>query len=82
MPDTSGGELLKRKKGDTIMKGIQAIVKKTKNATYNNPVPLYINYEMDTVYTTAGSNRFFLTNLIRENTKEDIMRAINRFAYM
>ena len=61
------------------MKGLKAAAKKTKGINYSTRIPLYYNPQNDTVYTTAGENRRFLTYLIRENTPEEIESTVKRF---
>ena len=50
------------------MKGLEKIALATKI----EKVSLYYSFETDTVYSETGENRYYVTDLIRENTPHDI----------
>ena len=44
--------------------------------------PLFYGIREDAVYTEDGEGRFYLTDLIRENTEDEIKRTVRRFMSM
>ena len=44
--------------------------------------PIYFSHKDQAVYTEAGPGRFYVTDLIRENTEEEIKAAIRRWMTM
>ncbi len=44
--------------------------------------PLYYSIREDAVYTSEGDGRYYLTDLIRENTEEEIVNTVRRFMSM
>ncbi len=61
------------------MKGLKAVSKKTKGINYSSRVALYYSPSKDAVSTTAGEDKYYLTDLIRENTPQEIEETVNRF---
>lgn len=44
--------------------------------------PIYYSFAEDAVYTEQGKGRFYVTDLIRENTVDEIRYAIRRWMAM
>lgn len=64
------------------MKGLKEAAKKSKNIRQRNTnswLPVYFSFKTNTVYTTAGEERYFVTKLIRENTPEEIKEAVENW---
>ena len=61
------------------MKGLKEVSNKTKGIDFTCRVPLYYSPSTDTVYTTSGEGRFHVTDLIRENTTEEIKKTVKYF---
>lgn len=64
------------------MKGLKETAKKSKTIRQSNIsswLPIYYNFKTETVYTSEGEGRHFVTKLIRENTPEEIKEAIERW---
>ena len=64
------------------MKGLSNVAKrsaKIRQEDWSTWLPIYFSFKTDTVYTTEGEDRFFVTKLIRPNTPEEIKAAVERF---
>lgn len=64
------------------MKGLKETAKKSKairQRDISSWLPIYYNFKTDTVYTSEGEGRHFVTKLIRENTPEEIKETIERW---
>lgn len=64
------------------MKGLKAVAKKSKDFFSNGRVdrlPLYYSIKEDKVFTESGKDRECVTFLIRENTAEEIEKAVKRW---
>ena len=64
------------------MKGLKETAKKSKairQRDINSWLPIYYSFKTDTVYTSEGESRYFVTKLIRENTAEEIKETIERW---
>lgn len=62
------------------MKNLKKVAEETKKITgWSNRIPLFYDIEKDAVYTKSGTNRYHITDLIRENTPKDIKDAVNRY---
>lgn len=64
------------------MKGLKEVSKKSqtiKQRDLESWLPIYYNFKTDTVYTSEGEGRHFVTKLIRENTPEEIAEAVERW---
>ena len=60
------------------MKRLKALSENSKAGV----TPLYYSISKDTVYSTAGAGRYYITDLIRHNTAEEIERTVKRFLGM
>lgn len=45
-------------------------------------MPIYYSIMEDAIYTTPGTGRYKVTELIRPNTEEEIKQAVNRWLAM
>lgn len=59
------------------MKNTNEIAKTSKAGTR-----IYYAPRENAIYTTDGSGRYFVTELIRTNTAEEIMKAVRRWMMM
>lgn len=69
----------------TDMKGLDNVAKrstKIKQENMSTWLPIYFSFKTNTVYTTGGEDRFFVTKLIRPNKPEEIKEAIERWKRM
>lgn len=57
------------------MKNVNKVVEQSKRGH----TPLYYSIREDAVYTEPGDGRYYLTDLIRENTAEEIKHTVMRF---
>lgn len=57
------------------MKNVKEVAERSKSGT----TPLYYSIREDAVYTTEGDGRYYLTDLIRENSEDEIVRTVRRF---
>ena len=64
------------------MKNLKAIANTTKDISYHTRIPLYYSIEDDAVYKEAGQGRYYVTDLISENTEADIKEAVDRWLHM
>lgn len=67
------------------MKGLSAVAKATKNTSSSNRaswVKLYYSFDTDTVYTKAGEERFYVTDLINPQDGNDVRKAVERWLAM
>lgn len=64
------------------MKNLKAIANATKGISYRTRIPLYYSIEDDAVYKEEGSGRYYVTDLISENTEADIKEAVDRWLHM
>lgn len=59
------------------MKNLQEVAEQSKRGC-----PLYYSVKDDAVYTTEGSGRYYLTDLIRENTEQEIVATVHKYMSM
>ena len=59
------------------MKNLNEIAAESRKGTQ-----IYYSIREKAVYTKDGDGRYFVTELLRENTAEEIKRAINRWLAM
>lgn len=67
------------------MKGLKAVAKASQKITQRDKstwLPIYYCIETDTVYAKPGEGRCYVTDMIRENTEEDIVEAVERWKRM
>lgn len=67
------------------MKGLSDVAKRSAKIKQENTatwLPIYFSFKTNTVYTTEGEDRFFVTKLIRPNKPEEIKEAIERWKRM
>ena len=57
------------------MKNLKEVSEKSKKGR----TPIYYSHEDQAVYTEKGPGRFYVTDLIRENSEEEIERTIRRW---
>lgn len=60
------------------MKNVKSVAKRSKRGL----TPLYYNVREDAVYTEPGDGRYYLTDLIRENTEKEIITTVIRMMSM
>ena len=58
--------------GDDEMKNLKEAAERSKKGR----TPIYYNYQEEAIYFERGPGRFYVTDLIRENTEEEIERTI------
>jgi len=59
------------------MKNLKEVAAESKHGC-----PLYYSVKENAVYTTGGSGRYYLTDLIRENTPKEIVAAVHKYMSM
>lgn len=67
------------------MKGVSNIAKKSQNILcedWSTWIPVYYSYKTNTVYTTEGPDRYFVTKIINPTTAEGIKKAVERWMMM
>ncbi len=64
------------------MKGLKTVVKKSQHieqTNWSSWLPIYYDFATDTVSIRPTNNNCYITKLIRPNTEEDIIEAIERW---
>ena len=64
------------------MKNVKAVARASKKATFSQTVPLYYSVIENAVYTDNGDGRYHVTDLIRENSADEIVRTVMEFLAM
>lgn len=64
----------KIKDGEKTMENLKKVAEASKNGC-----KLYYSIRENAVFTTEGEGRYFLTELIRENTPEEIQKTVYKF---
>lgn len=62
------------------MKGAKKASETSRSARM--PMPIYYNTATKTVYTRPGEGRCHVTDLIRENSEQEIEEAVRRWLWM
>ena len=57
-------------------------VKAVSNRSRQGITPLYYSVKEDAVYTEDGDGRYYLTDLIRENTEQEIIETVRKYMSM
>ena len=61
------------------MKNLKKLSDQTNFIILHGAVPLYYSIKEDAVYSEAGEGRFYLTDLIRYNTEDEIAETVRYF---
>lgn len=70
------------------MNNINAVSKATKGINYNNRVSIYYDIKNNTVYTEQMKKEkgltdlFYLTDLIRYNSPEEVKKTVYKFLWL
>lgn len=60
------------------MKNTKELARRSKSGR----TPLYYSIREDAVYATAGDGRYYLTDLTRENTEQEIINTVRKYMSM
>lgn len=60
------------------MKNVKQVSMRSKSGI----TPLYYSIKEDAVYTEPGTDRWYLTDLIRYNTEEEVIETVRKYAWM
>ena len=61
------------------MKNLRSMSERTKKVSAREGLPLYYSIKEDAVYDEDGEGRFYMTDLIRYNSPEEIEETVKIF---
>ena len=64
------------------MRNLNAVATETREIRRGDRMSLYYSIANDAVYTTPAQGRYYVTDLLRPNTPEEIKTAVNRWLAM